>query len=129
MSRCTHRTCPVRVVRSRSIFASALRPPARSRTEKPSTSFDAFVESAWSDHAERPEEVAGRLEDALTLLASPADATAYVRLVVHVYGEHLGQWRGGIALLESVGRNAAWAGSAVVAGAVTRGVAVLRYAG
>jgi hypothetical protein len=92
-------------------------------------SFDVFVESAWNDHADRPEEVADRLANALTLLESPADAAAYVRLVVHVHGEHLGHWRAGAALLESMGRDAAWAGSVVVAGAVTRGIAVLRFAG
>lgn len=92
-------------------------------------SFDAFVESAWDDHADRPEEVASRLANSLALLESPTDVAAYARLVVHVYGEHLGQWRAGIALLESIGDLALWPADPTVAGAVRRGRATLHYAG
>jgi hypothetical protein len=92
-------------------------------------SFDAFIESAWNDHGDRPEEVADRLANSLARIESAANIAPYVRLVVHVHGEHLGQWRAGIELLEAMRRLDAWDGSPAVVGAVTRGVATLRYAG
>ena len=92
-------------------------------------SFDAFIESAWNDHADRTEEVAARLADSLALLESPANIAPYVRLVVHVYGEHLGHWRAGIALLEAIGKMSNRGADALADGALRRGVATLRYAG
>jgi len=92
-------------------------------------SFDAFVESAWNDHGDRPREVADRLANSLARIESPANVAPYVRLVVHVHGEHLGQWGAGIELLESMRSLDAWDGSPAVVGALTRGVATLQYAG
>jgi tetratricopeptide (TPR) repeat protein len=92
-------------------------------------SFDAFIESAWSDHGDRPQEVGDRLATSIVRIESAAHIAPYVRLVVHVYGEHLGQWRAGIDLLLSMRSLTAWDASPAVVGAVARGVATLRYAG
>ena len=91
--------------------------------------FDAFIETAWNDHGDRPEEVALRLRDSVPVIESPDNAAAYVRLVVHVYGEHLGRWSEGIALVESIGHRPEWNADPQVTGATRRGAATLRYAG
>jgi hypothetical protein len=91
-------------------------------------SFDAFIEAAWNDHADRPEEVADRLANSLALIAAPGDLSPYARLVAHVFGEHLGRWADGIALVESLRKLPSFDGSASVNGALARGVAMLRYA-
>jgi tetratricopeptide (TPR) repeat protein len=90
--------------------------------------FDAFLESAWNDHGDRPQEVADRLAASLHVIESPEHIPAYARLLTHVFGEHLGHWRRGIELLESMRSLPAFDGSATVAAALTRNVATLRYA-
>jgi tetratricopeptide (TPR) repeat protein len=97
----------------------------------PSMSFDTFIATAWTDHADHPEEVATRLAGSLAMLQSSADIPAFARIVTHVYGEHLARWTAGVELLEAL-RNLplpAGDGSEAAASAVTRGIAVLRYAG
>jgi hypothetical protein len=93
----------------------------------PGTSLEAFLETAWNEHAERPEDVADWLGQSLHLVQVPADIPPYTRLVTHVFGEHLGQWGRGIALLESLRSLPAFDGSSGAAGALTRSVATLRY--
>ena len=92
-------------------------------------SFGAFIDTAWADHADHPEEVATRLAGSLALLRSPADIPAFARIVTHVYGEHLARWSAGVELLQSLRGLPPWDGSEEAAGSVTRGIAVLRYAG
>jgi hypothetical protein len=90
--------------------------------------FATFIESAWTDHADHPQEVADRLAGALPRVAAPDDIAAFARLATHVYGEHLGQWQRGIALLEALRAHAA-AGSRDAADLpLARGIATLRYA-
>jgi hypothetical protein len=60
---------------------------------------------------------------------APEHIPPFARLLTHVFGEHLGQWRRGIELLESLRSLPAFDGSATVASALTRGVATLSYAG
>jgi hypothetical protein len=91
-------------------------------------SFDLVIETAWNDHAERPQEVAERLAVALETIATPAQLLSYARIVAHVYGEHLGRWDAGVALLEGLRSHACWDGSATLDGAIGRTVAALRYA-
>jgi hypothetical protein len=90
--------------------------------------FDTFIDTAWNEHADHPQEVAERLANSLAVIDAPEHIAPFVRLVTHVYGEHLGQWDRGIALVEAVRGLPSWDASASVAGAVARGVAILRYA-
>jgi tetratricopeptide (TPR) repeat protein len=90
--------------------------------------FDAFIDSAWNDHGDRPQEVADRLAASLSVVQSPEHIPAFAHLLTHVFGEHLGQWRRGIELLESMRSLPAFDGSAAVAGALTRSRATLSYA-
>jgi tetratricopeptide (TPR) repeat protein len=92
-------------------------------------SLDAFIATAWNDHEDHPEEVADRLAGALDLLRSPGDIPPFARIITHVYGEHLARWSAGVALLESLRARAQADEDAGAAGAITRGVAALRYAG
>ena len=90
--------------------------------------FDEFLETAWNDHGDRPQEVADRLASSLHVMETAEHIPPFARLVMHVYGEHLGQWDPGIALLESLRRLPASAGSPAAAGALDRNIATLRYA-
>lgn len=91
--------------------------------------FEAFLETAWNDHGDRPQEVADRLAASLHLVQAPENIPPFARLLTHVFGEHLGQWRRGIELLESLRSLPAFDGSIAVAGPLTRSIATLRYAG
>jgi hypothetical protein len=91
--------------------------------------FDAFIETAWNDHADRPQEVADRLAAALDLVDGPARVPPFARLLTHVYGEHLGQWQLGIDLLESLREHSGAKGDTAADAVLTRSVATLRYAG
>ncbi|MEO8739592.1 MAG: hypothetical protein ABI537_07815 [Casimicrobiaceae bacterium] len=91
-------------------------------------SFDAFIESAWDDHADQADAVAVRLGQSLAVVETPAQIPAYARLVTHVFGEHLGEWQRGVALLDALRKAAAGDDSAGTA-AIARGIATLRYGG
>jgi len=86
--------------------------------------FDAFIDSAWTDHADDPSGVASRLEGSLDLVDDAARVAPYVRLVVHVFGEHLGECERGARLLARL-RDRAHGGDAMRV--VARGIATLRY--
>jgi len=90
--------------------------------------FDAFLETAWNDHGDRPQEVADRLASSLHVVEAAEHIPPFARLLTHVYGEHLGQWDRGVALLESLRALPAFDGSESTAGALDRNVATLRYA-
>ena len=90
--------------------------------------FDAFIETAWNDHADRPEEVADRLAASLDVIETSEQIPAFARLATHVFGEHLGQWGRGIDILNSLRSVRAFDGAPIVADALVRSVAALRYA-
>jgi len=89
--------------------------------------FAAFLEAAWTDHGDRPQEVADRLATSLSVVEAPENIAPLARLLTHVFGEHLGQWHRGIELLDSLRTLPAYDGSPAVDGALTRSVATLRY--
>jgi O-acetyl-ADP-ribose deacetylase (regulator of RNase III) len=91
------------------------------------TSFDSFLDAAWNDHADRPAEVAERLAGSTAVVAAPENVVPYARIVTHVYGEHLGEWRSGIALLEKLRELPLARGREDIATALRRNVAALRY--
>lgn len=93
------------------------------------TSFDAFLDSAWADHADRADEVAERLALSRGLVTSPAQLQPFVMLATHVYGEHLGRWADGVRLLESLRELPAFDGTPAVNAALSRNIATLRYTG
>jgi hypothetical protein len=90
---------------------------------------DTFLETAWTDHGDHPQEVADRMATSFGLVTAPDHIAPFARLLTHVYGEHLGQWPRGIELLESMRSLPAFDGSAAAAAALDRNIATLRYAG
>lgn len=91
--------------------------------------FDTFIESAWNDHADRPQEVADRLAASLDQVQAASHIAPFARIATHVFGEHLGQWQRGIDVLDSLRALPAFDGGSDAAGALARSVAVLRYGG
>ena len=91
--------------------------------------FDTFLDTAWTDHGDRPQEVADRLAASLAVVETPAQVRPFAHLVTHVFGEHLGQWDRGISLLESLRALPAFAADPAIAGALARNITTLRYAG
>ena len=63
---------------------------------------DTFVDQAWSDHAEQPTAVAGRLADGIALVADDDGVMRLAMLAHHVLGEHLGRWHDGLAFLAAL---------------------------
>jgi len=93
------------------------------------TTFDEFLATAWQDHGDHPQDVAQRLAASLHVIAEPAQIPRFAQLVVHVYGEHLGAFAPGVALLQSLRALPAYDGSGKLDGALARGVATLHFAG
>ncbi len=89
---------------------------------------DAFLETAWNDHGDRPREVADRLAASLDAVTAPEHVAQYARIVTHVFGEHLGEWARGVALLRSLRELPAFDRSPAAEGAIARGIGALRYA-
>jgi tetratricopeptide (TPR) repeat protein len=92
------------------------------------TTIDAFLETAWTDHGDHPGEVAERLATSIGLVRAHADFAPYVRLLTHVYGEHLGQWQSAIELLGRLRALPSSDGSPEVAHLIDRAVATMRFA-
>jgi hypothetical protein len=62
-------------------------------------SFQEFLRNAWKEHAHDSAAVSARMRQGLNLLEKSEDIAPMARLIVHVEGEHLGQWSQGMALL------------------------------
>lgn len=84
-----------------------------------------LIDKGWADHAEDAEGVAARLPGGLELAETTADLANLAGLVVHVYGEHLGRWRDGVALLEKMVALPAFAADHPAGKSVFRSMAVL----
>lgn len=90
-------------------------------------SFDEFMKTAWSDHADRADEVAARLAASLHVVDTASQIPRYAGLVTHVYGEHLGQWTQGVIVHEALRGAPAFDDSPEARGAIARGIAALTY--
>ena len=93
------------------------------------TPFDDFLAAAWQDHGDHPQDVAERLAASLHVIVEPAQIPRFAQLVTHVYGEHLGAFAPGVALLQSLRALPAYDGSGKLDAALARGVATLHFAG
>ena len=91
--------------------------------------FEQFIATAWDEHADAPQQVAERLAASIERVDIAARVEPFARLVVHVFGEHLGHWQRGIALLEALRPAASGEAGAAASAALARGIAVLRHAG
>lgn len=91
--------------------------------------FDAFIETAWTEHADEPQRVADRLAASLAVVQAPEQAAPFASLLTHVYGEHLGEWARGAALLDTLAALPLLSGHADATGVLARHRATLCYAG
>lgn len=66
--------------------------------------FSEFLNQAWQEHGNNPENVADRLNTGLSLIETDEQIQSLANLITHVYGEHLGLWEKGIELLEQIRR-------------------------
>jgi hypothetical protein len=87
--------------------------------------FNVYSEQAWSDHAKDPRKVAEGFKNALSLLTTSSQITAFVNLVAHVYGEHLASFDEGISFLEEIKKLTLNDADSLVA--VNRSMAILKY--
>jgi tetratricopeptide (TPR) repeat protein len=90
---------------------------------------DDFVKDAWRDHADDAQGVAERLRASLDLIQRAEDFAPYVRLVTHVFGEHLMQLEPGLALLQSMRTLPAFDGSDAASKPLVRAIATLQLVG
>ncbi|MDP2371160.1 hypothetical protein [Rhodoferax sp.] len=65
-----------------------------------------FLQDAWRDHAHDVKGVATRLRGARELMTESAHVTPLTRLIVHVFGEHLGDWEGAQRELQRLSQHA-----------------------
>jgi tetratricopeptide (TPR) repeat protein len=92
------------------------------------STFQEFLDAARRDHTEHTDAVAAQLEGGLPHVATADDVPPYASFVVHVFGEHLGEWERGAKLLDAIGALPVARGDARVQLSVRRGIAALRYA-
>ena len=68
--------------------------------------FKEYLSGAWSIHATEPKKVAEEFKNNFALMETEEDVMAMSRLIVHVCGEHLGEWEKGSDLLRKIKNNA-----------------------
>lgn len=61
-----------------------------------------FVADGWRDHADDARGVASRLGEGLVLVTDEAEIAGLAGLANHVFGDHLGAWREGLAFFERI---------------------------
>lgn len=88
---------------------------------------DPFFEAAWAEHGERAQDVAKRLAESTSRVTRVDQVAPYAALVAHVFGEHLGAWDEGLALLASLRATPSAAGDAQAQALLERHAATLRY--
>jgi tetratricopeptide (TPR) repeat protein len=69
-------------------------------------SFSDYLSNAWATHATDPRQVADTFKENFKLMQTEDDVMAMARIIVHVTGEHLGDWTLGIDLLKKLKNNA-----------------------
>jgi hypothetical protein len=92
------------------------------------TTFDDFVQAGWAEHADHPEKVAVRLERSTALVESPDQFAPYLRLVTHVFGEHLGAWQRAITLIDRLRALPSFDGSATARAPIDHATAAMHFA-
>lgn len=89
--------------------------------------FATFLNAGWTEHADDPEGVFGRLGEGIPLATVPEELPRLAGLVVHVSGEHLGRWADGEAMLQRLADAPLLADDAAARASIHRSRAVLRW--
>ncbi len=90
--------------------------------------FEQFMDQAWSDHAARAEAVAQALAERGARLSELGQIARFAQLTAHVFGEHLGQWQGGIDVIERLRELAFFEASSEAESSIVRTTSALRLA-
>ena len=88
--------------------------------------FDTFMGKAWDDHATDAAAVARRLDDGIALVGDEAQLNRLMHLGQHVYGEHLAEWRNGVAFLDRIAALPAFVREGASGQAQRRAIAALQ---
>lgn len=67
--------------------------------------FADFLNKAWSEHGDHPEQTATQLAQGLALCTSASDVVSLVNLTTHLYSEHLQKFVEGERQLREIGKN------------------------
>lgn len=90
--------------------------------------FEPFMATGWDEHATSPRAVADRLSaQGMGLASEPAHCLALMRLMAHIWGEHLGDWDEGARRLRAVTTLPAWDHSPALSTALARHLASLAW--
>jgi tetratricopeptide (TPR) repeat protein len=68
--------------------------------------FNDYLNNAWATHATNAKQVAEDFKANFSLMETEDDVMAMTNLIVHVCGEHLGEWERGSELLKKIKNNA-----------------------
>lgn len=68
--------------------------------------FKEYLNAAWSTHRSDPKQVADLLKENFKLMETEDDVMDMANLIVHICGDHLGEWNRGIELLRKLKNNA-----------------------
>ncbi len=68
--------------------------------------FGEYIKSAWFNHAKDPRSVADNIKSNFNLMETDEDIMKMAHLIVHVCGEHLGDWLLGLELIKKLKNNA-----------------------
>ncbi len=91
--------------------------------------FDAFLNQAWTDHAQSAQAVANRLNEGSALIEKSEQLIALGNLATHIFGEHLGKWSDGIIFLQSLKASAFYSSSGEIENSLNRFIAILEVCG
>ena len=67
--------------------------------------FNEYLKKSWTEHGDHSQQVASTFAEGLALLEKPEQISDLARLVVHVAGEHLGDWQSGEQWLQKLMEN------------------------
>ena len=68
--------------------------------------FKEYIKVAWANHAKDPRGLASEFKLNFKLMVSEEDVLKMAHLIVHVCGEHLGDWQLGLELIKKIKNNA-----------------------
>ncbi len=68
--------------------------------------FNEYLQTSWSQHTLDSKKIAAEFKENFKLMETEDDVMSMARLIVHVCGEHLGDWEHGITLLKKLKNNA-----------------------
>lgn len=90
--------------------------------------FAEYLEQGWNRHAKAPQEVAQGFREAVLKLETPDQIAPFAGLITHVMGEHLGDWSGGLDLLNGLRTHPLLPSDSEAKQSLVRSIAALKLA-